>query len=292
MDSRSIKQAITVAKRAYDTFSDYQDRKAREAYDSLLNAADSYDDVADNVAAKVNEGKKQATTLTEQARKRAQAAIAEAQAKKDELAKDGKSLVKSTKKDIAKSKKQGLKNAKKLRKQASNKPTFGQRVGRAGLFSVILAAVAGVIYLVLEGKKSPAGTQPPKASDFKSDGTSPTPNDVAAGAAAGAANVDAQAAAEAEEPTLVYSTQTPAEDRIASPEEGAVERDEELLGSLDEQMAKHRLITDEEREEEMDPNEKKDVDPNVNEVTGVDLNEEVNVDPELHPEQAEEEAEK
>lgn len=258
MDSRSIKQAITVAKRAYDTFSEYQDRKAREAYDSLLNAADSYDDVADNVAAKLNEGKKQATTLTEQARKRTQAAIAEAQAKKDALAKDGKALVKSTKKDLAKTKKQGVKKAEKYRKQiAKPKVTFGQRVARAGLLSVVLAAIAGVVYLVVDGKKkAPAGTQPPKASDIAAEAKAaannpasvPTPNDVAAGAAAGAAS--AEAAAAAEEPTLVYSTETPSSDHVASPEEGATERDEELLGSIDEQMAKHRLITDEDKAEE------------------------------------------
>lgn len=288
MDSRSIKQAITVAKRAYDTFSEYQDRKAREAYDSLLNAADSYDDVTDNVATKLTEGKNQATTLTEQARKRAQAAIAEAQAKKDALAKDGKSLAKSTKKDLAKTKKQGLKDAKKYRKQLTQpKVTFGQRVARAGLLSVVFASVAGVIYLLLDGKKkAPAGTQPPKASDIaaaakaaaNNPASVPTPNDVAAGVATGAASAEG---AVSEEPTLVYSTQTPSTDHIASPEEGVTERDEELLGSINEQMAKHRLITDEDED-----------DANVNEVTGVDLNEETNVDPELKPEKAEEEAEK
>ena len=43
---------------------------------------------------------------------------------------------------------------------------------------------------------------------------------------------------------LVYSTQTPTEDedeaKVASPEEGVTERDEELLDSLEEQLNKHQ----------------------------------------------------
>ncbi|CAB0529646.1 hypothetical protein FRC0337_00006 [Corynebacterium diphtheriae] len=190
MNPTTIRGAVVLTKAAYNKYADYRDRKASEAYDALLSAADTAEDVRDSAVENV-------TSLAGQARKRLDAALADAQ-----------NTAESTKKDVAKTSK---KLSKKARKQAQKagltkkKRSAGAQAARCSLYTVVLAALGAAAYFLWD-KFSGSGVsdEPPRVEDFGAD----TVN--------------------TEESRLVYSTQTP--------EEGIPERDEELLNSLEEQL--------------------------------------------------------
>lgn len=190
MNPTTIRGAVVLTKAAYNKYADYRDRKASEAYDALLSAADTAEDVRDSAVENV-------TSLAGQARKRLDAALADAQ-----------NTAESTKKDVAKTSK---KLSKKARKQAQKagltkkKRSAGAQAARCSLYTVVLAALGAAAYFLWD-KFSGSGVsdEPPRVEDFGAD----TVN--------------------TEESRLVYSTQTP--------EEGIPERDEELLSSLEEQL--------------------------------------------------------
>lgn len=190
MNPTTIRGAVVLTKAAYDKYADYRDRKASEAYDALLSAADTAEDVRDSAVENV-------TSLAGQARKRLDAALADAQ-----------NTAESTKKDVTKTSK---KLSKKARKQAQKagltkkKRSAGAQAVRCSLYTVVLAALGAAAYFLWD-KFSGSGVsdEPPRVEDFGAD----TVN--------------------TEESRLVYSTQTP--------EEGIPERDEELLSSLEEQL--------------------------------------------------------
>lgn len=190
MNPTTIRGAVVLTKAAYNKYADYRDRKASEAYDALLSAADTAEDVRDSAVENV-------TSLAGQARKRLDAALADAQ-----------NTAESTKKDVAKTSK---KLSKKARKQAQKagltkkKRSAGAQAVRCSLYTVVLAALGAAAYFLWD-KFSGSGVsdEPPRVEDFGAD----TVN--------------------TEESRLVYSTQTP--------EEGIPERDEELLSSLEEQL--------------------------------------------------------
>ncbi|CAB0527835.1 hypothetical protein CIP107503_02222 [Corynebacterium diphtheriae] len=190
MNPTTIRGAVVLTKAAYNKYADYRDRKASEAYDALLSAADTAEDVRDSAVENV-------TSLAGQARKRLDAALADAQ-----------NTAESTKKDVAKTSK---KLSKKARKQAQKagltkkKRSAGAQAARCSLYTVVLAALGAAAYFLWD-KFSGSGVsdEPPRVEDFGAD----TVN--------------------TEESRLVYSTQTP--------EEGIPERDEELLNALEEQL--------------------------------------------------------
>ncbi|MHC9552529.1 hypothetical protein [Corynebacterium diphtheriae] len=190
MNPTTIRGAVVLTKAAYNKYADYRDRKASEAYDALLSAADTAEDVRDSAVENV-------TSLAGQARKRLDAALADAQ-----------NTAESTKKDVTKTSK---KLSKKARKQAQKagltkkKRSAGAQAARCSLYTVVLAALGAAAYFFWD-KFSGSGVsdEPPRVEDFGAD----TVN--------------------TEESRLVYSTQTP--------EEGIPERDEELLNALEEQL--------------------------------------------------------
>ncbi|MHC9870778.1 hypothetical protein ACQX1I_04755 [Corynebacterium diphtheriae] len=190
MNPTTIRGAVVLTKAAYNKYADYRDRKASEAYDALLSAADTAEDVRDSAV-------ENATSLAGQARKRLDAALADAQ-----------NTAESTKKDVTKTSK---KLSKKARKQAQKagltkkKRSAGAQAARCSLYTVVLAALGAAAYFLWD-KFSGSGVsdEPPRVEDFGAD----TVN--------------------TEESRLVYSTQTP--------EEGIPERDEELLNALEEQL--------------------------------------------------------
>ncbi|ADL09516.1 hypothetical protein [Corynebacterium pseudotuberculosis] len=216
MNNSTIRGAILVTKAAYDKYANYRDRKTREAYDALLNAADSYDDIHKDVKANVTEfydqSQERVSSLTEQARKRLDSAIADAAAAKD-------NTVKTVNKKSKKAQKAARKAAKSAKKSAAPKkqPSFGKRLFNFSVFTTILATIGAVAYYFLS-KRNVVSTEPPHVEDFGADSVN------------------------TEESRLVYSTQTPVDDEeehVSSPEEGATERDEKLLGSLEDQLRQH-----------------------------------------------------
>lgn len=190
MNPTTIRGAVVLTKAAYNKYADYRDRKASEAYDALLSAADTAEDVRDSAVENV-------TSLAGQARKRLDAALADAQ-----------NTAESTKKDVTKTSKKLSKQARKQAQKAGltkKKRSAGAQAARCSFYTVVLAALGAAAYFLWD-KFSGSGVsdEPPRVEDFGAD----TVN--------------------TEESRLVYSTQTP--------EEGIPERDEELLSSLEEQL--------------------------------------------------------
>lgn len=227
MNSSTIRGAVLVTKAAYDKYANYRDRKTREAYDALLNAADSYDDVRkdvkSNVADLYDQSQERVSSLTAQARKRLDSAIADAAAAKDDTVKTVNKQASKASKSLSKQSKKAQKAARKAAQSAKKsatpkkQPSCGKRLFNFSLFTTLLAAVGAVVYYFLS-KRDVVSTEPPHVEDFGADSVN------------------------TEESRLVYSTQTPVDgedEHVASPEEGATERDEELLGSLEDQLKQH-----------------------------------------------------
>ncbi|MHC9691880.1 hypothetical protein ACQXXY_04605 [Corynebacterium diphtheriae] len=133
MNPTTIRGAVVLTKAAYNKYADYRDRKASEAYDALLSAADTAEDVRDSAVENV-------TSLAGQARKRLDAALADAQ-----------NTAESTKKDVTKTSK---KLSKKARKQAQKagltkkKRSAGAQAARCSLYTVVLAALGAAAYFL------------------------------------------------------------------------------------------------------------------------------------------------
>ncbi|AIU31625.1 MULTISPECIES: hypothetical protein [Corynebacterium] len=227
MNSSTIRGAVLVTKAAYDKYANYRDRKTREAYDALLNAADSYDDVRKEVKSNVtdlyDQSQERVSSLTAQARKRLDSAIADAAAAKDDTVKTVNKKASKASKSLSKQSKKAQKAARKAAQSAKKsatpkkQPSFGKRLFNFSLFTTLLAAVGAVVYYFLS-KRDVVSTEPPRVEDFGADSVN------------------------TEESRLVYSTHTPVDgedEHVASPEEGATERDEELLGSLEDQLKQH-----------------------------------------------------
>lgn len=169
MNPTTIRGAVVLTKAAYDKYADYRDRKASEAYDALLSAADTAEDVRDSAVENV-------TSLAGQARKRLDAALADAQ-----------NTAESTKKDVAKTSKKARKQAQKAG-LTKKKRSAGAQVVRCSLYTVVLAALGAAAYFLWDRfSGARVSDEPPRVEDFGAD----TVN--------------------TEESRLVYSTQTPEE---------------------------------------------------------------------------------
>ncbi|CAB0531098.1 hypothetical protein CIP107527_00009 [Corynebacterium diphtheriae] len=130
MNPTTIRGAVVLTKAAYNKYADYRDRKASEAYDALLSAADTAEDVRDSAVENV-------TSLAGQARKRLDAALADAQ-----------NTAESTKK----------------------KRSAGAQAARCSLYTVVLAALGAAAYFLWD-KFSGSGVsdEPPRVEDFGAD---------------------------------------------------------------------------------------------------------------------------
>ncbi|MFA1531189.1 hypothetical protein ACDL65_03680 [Corynebacterium belfantii] len=169
MNPTTIRGAVVLTKTAYNKYADYRDRKASEAYDALLSAADTAEDVRDSAVENV-------TSLAGQARKRLDAALADAQ-----------NTAESTKKDVAKTSKKARKQAQKAG-LTKKKRSAGAQVVRCSLYTVVLAALGAAAYFLWDRfSGARVSDEPPRVEDFGAD----TVN--------------------TEESRLVYSTQTPEE---------------------------------------------------------------------------------
>lgn len=169
MNPTTIRGAVVLTKAAYNKYADYRDRKASEAYDALLSAADTAEDVRDSAVENV-------TSLAGQARKRLDAALADAQ-----------NTAESTKKDVAKTSKKARKQAQKAG-LTKKKCSAGAQVVRCSLYTVVLAALGAAAYFLWDRfSGARVSDEPPRVEDFGAD----TVN--------------------TEESRLVYSTQTPEE---------------------------------------------------------------------------------
>lgn len=225
MNLSTLSTALNVGKAAWEKFADYRDEKAREAYTALEGAAKNVDNATQDW---FPESRKQAGFVTQAAHSRLEGALGDLDARRQEvaatIAEKTEELSADTKKSTKKARKNAAKSAKKARKNAEKKfakATGKKKKGGFGKFFLfaLVSAIAGAIFYVLRGKETPS-TKPPRVEEHSGD----------AEKAAGS--------------TLVYSSTTDADkaDKADKPEsdlveEGVTERDEELLGSIDQQLA-------------------------------------------------------
>jgi len=223
MNPTTLNVAFKTASNLWSQFNNYREEKSREAYTALEEAAQKMDERDNGTFA---EPRRQAGAVTRAAHSRLERALEEfndyredaterLNDAKEEATKKAKKARKQAKKDSQKAqknlKKKSAKVAKKQKKNKNKKSSKGWIF--AGIIA-LLSAAAGGAYYWLRSNNKPSQT-PPRVDDFQSDSHT------------------------APESTLVYTSTSENDTQSDLVEEGAV-RDEELLGSIDEQLAKHR----------------------------------------------------
>lgn len=214
----TLNVALSAGSAAWKQFKKYRDEKAIEAYHRLSDAAESVggiDGLRERGSELLDDSRREAGNVTRAARARLQQAIDDAAERGQELSEQAAGSGKQGKKKLTRASRQAAKKAEKTRRKSAN------RVARAagkkqsgGNKWLVISAVAGLTavlggaaYWWLNRKDTP-GTTPPR--------------------------VEEQGGQAETESTLVYSTETPAE---VEPAKGKVQSEEELLASLDEQLA-------------------------------------------------------
>ena len=219
MNPTTLNVAFKTASNLWSQFNNYREEKSREAYTALEEAAQKMDERDNGTFA---EPRRQAGAVTRAAHSRLERALEEfndyredaterLNDAKEEATKKAKKARKQAKKDSQKAQKNLKKKSAKVAKKQKKKSSKGWIF--AGIIAVLSAAAGGVYYWLRSNDK-PSQT-PPRVDDFQSDSDT------------------------APESTLVYTSTSENDTQSDLVEEGAV-RDEELLGSIDEQLAKHR----------------------------------------------------
>ena len=205
MNPTTLNVAFKTASNLWSQFNNYREEKSREAYTALEESRRQAGAVTRAAHSRLERALEEFNNYREDATERLNDA-------KEEATKKAKKARKQAKKDSQKAqknlKKKSAKVAKKQKKQKSSKGWIF-----AGIIAV-LSAAAGAAYYWLRSNDKPSQT-PPRVDDFQS------------------------ASHTAPESTLVYTSTSENDTQSDLVEEGAV-RDEELLGSIDEQLAKHR----------------------------------------------------
>ena len=220
MNPTTLNLAFKTASNLWSQFNNYREEKSREAYTALEEAAQKMDERDNGSFA---ESRRQAGAVTRAAHSRLERALDEfnnyredaterLNDAKEEATKKAKKARKQAKKDSQKAQKNLKKKSAKVAKKQKNKKSSKGWIF-AGIIA-LLSAAAGGAYYWLRSNDKPSQT-PPRVDDFQSDSHT------------------------APESTLVYTSTSENDTQSDLVEEGAV-RDEELLGSIDEQLAKHR----------------------------------------------------
>ncbi|WP_150385821.1 hypothetical protein [Corynebacterium phocae] len=232
-----LKLGFNTTKSLWSKFNENREEKMRKAYDELEAAARDAADAAQDTDL-FPRSRKEAGRVTQAAHNRLERALEEFSSFRDDAAdrfsdewedarKDGSKLWKKGRKEGRKAAKRGSKRADKLRAAALKKLGKEEKSSKLwpilGTLTLLSAIGAGIYYFFLRDviEKEQPSTKPPRVEEFSSD----------------ADNVEGS--------HLVYtSTSEGSGFTETTPEEGLKERDEELLDSLDEQLAKHRLDKD------------------------------------------------
>lgn len=252
MNPIAAQQALKVASSLWGQFNKYRKEKAAEAYSALEDAASTVKDNAnsfsDDVESRFPEARKQAGAVTKAAHDRVERALAEFNSRGEEASerlvpaasdwsdraeKATRSTRKKARKQAAQATKAAQSKRKQLEKSADKK--LGKKKSKskaksffsiAGIIALIAAALGGVYYWLR--RNDTPGEVPPRVEDFAD--TPGTPDTSGS--------------------TLVYTSTTEDDQKDKAgvkvgsagdlAEDGAEERDEELLNSLEEQLAAHR----------------------------------------------------
>lgn len=257
MSPTAVNVGLSAASSLWAKFNEYREKKALEAYAALEEVAKNVDLDSDEL---LPESRRRAGAVTKAAHARLEKALAEIEARRAELGDaaadrfadarkesgklaarlDAQFDAEKAKKDARKRaqaiRKQARKDAKNLKRNASKsadratrklerragKKQSGSKFWPVAAVVALISAAAGGVYYWLRRNDTPSEV-PPRVEEFSG------------GAAATGS-------------TLVYTTSTTddtAGEQTPSPagdlvEDGVVERDEALLGSIEEQLARHR----------------------------------------------------
>jgi hypothetical protein len=256
MNPIAAQQALKVASSLWGQFNKYRKEKAAEAYSALEDAASTVKDNAnsfsDDVESRFPEARKQAGAVTKAAHDRIERALAEFNSRGEEASerlvsaasdwsdraeKATRSTRKKARKQAAQASKAAQSKRKQLEKTANKKldKKLGKKKSKskaksffsiAGIIALIAAALGGVYYWLR--RNDTPGEVPPRVEDF----------------------ADKPGTPDTSGSTLVYTSTTEDDQKDKAgvkvgsagdlAEDGAEERDEELLNSLEEQLAAHR----------------------------------------------------
>lgn len=248
MNPATLKMAFNAAVALRERVKDYREEKAREAYDLLSDAADNVDvdDLKKRSSALLDDSRREAGNVTKAARKRLEKARDEFESRRGEVEKKTGKQLKKARRNLPANRRKAEKRRKGL--------------GIAGVLALLASLAAAAYYWFVQRPKQQPGTTPPRVQDFTGspDETVET------------------------ESTLVYSTTTPVDGSAGPLAEDPAERDEELLGNLDEQLQKHRSAALDEAGVEEDDDESLSTTESVDDLT----------DPDVTPELAEDEDDK
>ena len=197
---------LSGARAAYKAYSNYKNETKNKAYDALSSAAENYgpkaEDAMEQARDKYDESMKKAGEVTKAARARLEKAIAAAEEKGDSALPELRS---KNKKLSRKVRRQAAKQEKKLNKNDKD----SHWVRNLALLALTASGVAALAYALMNKDKNTPGTTPPRVQDEEQ-----TPVQEA---------VDGDDAAAADEPVLVYSTETGDDAAAEVPADDAVE---------------------------------------------------------------------
>lgn len=212
MNPTAISASVSLATTLWNRFKDYRDEKALEAYTALEAAAAEVEERSKDA---FPEARRSAGAVTQAAHERLERTIAELKDRGQEVSKQASERFDEVRKDAKKAQKR---SAKKFKNINFGKEKKSSKFWPFALILALISAIGGGLYYFFKIRKEEASEVPPRVEDF---------------------TTGADAAAEGS--TLVYTSTTEDDHKVSDlAEEGVVERDEELLGSIDEQLAKHK----------------------------------------------------
>ncbi|ALC04517.1 hypothetical protein CDES_00145 [Corynebacterium deserti GIMN1.010] len=205
----NVKLALDGARKAYDAYADYRDRKVSETYDALSQAAETYAPKAEHAVESAvgsarefySESRDKAGSVTKAARARLEKALADAEKQGVVALKDAEKSGKKLNRKARRKAEKAQKSAQKAAQKATGKKE-SHWVRNLSLAALAASGVAALAYAVLnKSKKDAPGTEPPRVEvQLK--------------------NAVAQDEPEVEEdaPKLVYSTTTPEGETVSAAE--------------------------------------------------------------------------
>ncbi|MDY5840156.1 MAG: hypothetical protein SPJ78_05505 [Corynebacterium camporealensis] len=182
---------------------------------------------ADEASDRFEDVKKDAAKRTKKLRK-------QASKRADELSKKGKKAQKQAEKRANKAKKEATKRAKKAEREAKRKQG-GNKFWPIAITLTVLSAIAGAVYYFFRNDEKPSST-PPRVEEFSRPDTKKGEESKLVYTSSSEDDKKDTAAEQAGDDHTVIEENEPTKPESDMVEEGVVERDEELLNSIDEQL--------------------------------------------------------
>lgn len=255
MNPTALNTVLNVASSLRNHLKDYREEKARDAYTVLETAAARMDE-RDNDW--FPEARREAGAVTKAAHARLERALEQLKERSDEatekISAAATDAQETASKRLSKAQKNAEKKAAQARKKASKKSAKVQKKAKkraqklsrkeqkkgskVWLISAIVAAfaaVAGGVYYFFTQKKQKESEVPPRVEDFATPSTTAPQGSTLVYTS----TTEDDAKAPAATATTAGANAVPTHTSDLA-EDGVVERDEELLGSIDQQLAQHR----------------------------------------------------